>query len=1216
MAESTAFTVKGVIAVDSAPATKAVGQFIETGKDAAAVATNIGTRLRDASGRFVSAGKGAADLNSNLGRLANTGQGVSGVLGRIGTAARGMGKELSAAGSELQLKLAILTGGFGLFGKAMYDRTSEMQQFEATLTAVTGSAEVARQQLASLTAFAAKTPFELPGVVEAGIKFRSYNLEVQRFLPLAGNLAAVMGRDIPEAAAALAKGASGVQDGITQLAESWNITKRDLIAAGAVMGEQGAIAVSSAGQIKKLQDALERVIQKKFGDAMAQQSRTLKGAFSNLSDSIGQFLAQVGSNLAPMVETFARSVTSVVDAFKALPPAQQEVIAQAVVFTGVFLGVATAMAGVLAAAPLLTTFFGALGTTVGTFGGIVAGTTSGLAAFVAGAGAVATGVGTLVVEVGAASASFGLLGGAIYGVTSVAAAFTSAIGGLPVLLAGISAGMGIFVGKFLLAKDAVWSAVVAATAFLTPLLGLPGALAAAAAGLVFHTAKMNADNKAAEESIKIHERRLRLNRKSGVGWGETGDSLKEEGRTDKDITDRIAALERFRQFAEEQGATEREKRYQEEIERLRKLRSEFAGTEAAKQAAAKQTHDQTLNFADSAVEMATRFEKARQQGLYATKNEEMIMHAQVLTNLENQYKKVKDVDEKRALDLAQRIKQLKEEEPKLKRESRKESADEEMRTLENLAALGKLSKEEEAKQLEALAVKYKDIHNWRRDTEQKAALARRAANENEIELLEHQNKLLEARRQLTPEKQLESIKQQRAKLDPDNEIDKKRLREYDIEEAKLQQQIKDRNRDTKITLAKLEQDATASRLLEIEKQAQALREQGVSEVEIARVTKAQKEQVWREERLAQLQVARESEAALAAIEEKSRNTRLSQLKFNQARGALNAGEMVREQYNAMIAAQREKLAEFDNQARIIREKLADPTLSRSERTRLEDQRRRLPSQRRAEMEALGEEGRQTMTETAETDERRRRAAEIQSGETRIGMLGLQREVRSQRNMEDISTGRRSSAAVKEELLASLQKEAQLQKNILDLKLKEALMTANPIEAQNLLKQHKLDTLKIDQETLKNAQAVTAEIDAQAEKTKKASGFTLGGMYSSYEEAMKADAAGGDDMRAKFEARRKAERDRQERNRLALRLGIDPNAAENLVRQEEQIAVKTAQGSGKEAPQLKVAPIENRIELVIVQGGKKTTYNLTNTSTDRKNENPENPHNDRRGRQEY
>lgn len=255
-----------------------------------------------------------------------------------------MGSIVSGAQSASAVFGQLASGAGGL-AKSMLDSASQMQQFQARLTAVTGNAAQAKAQLKQMADFAANTPFELPSVVKAGVQLKSLGQDVDKFLPLAGNLAAVMGRDIPDAALALGKAASGSQDGITQLQDSFGVTKRELIAAGAAMQSNGAISVATAGDVEKLQGALQKVIGTKFGNAMEAQSHTLKGAFSNLGDAVGQLKADMGEALAPAAETVARSLTKVVEAIRGLPDRVKSTAAYATVATAAVAAFGAALAG-------------------------------------------------------------------------------------------------------------------------------------------------------------------------------------------------------------------------------------------------------------------------------------------------------------------------------------------------------------------------------------------------------------------------------------------------------------------------------------------------------------------------------------------------------------------------------------------------------------------------------------------------------------------------------------------------------------------------------------------------------------------------------------------------------------------------------------------------------------------------------------------------------
>lgn len=622
--------------------------------------------------------------------------------------------DITGAAGQASAAFGALAAGGGLMTSSFLESASQMQTFEATLKALTGSSDKAREQLAKMAEFAAKTPFDLPGVVEAGVKITSLGQSVDRFLPMAGNMAAVMGRSIPEAAQVLAKAASGSQDGIQQLSESWGITKRELIAAGAAMGDAGAIASSSGNDIAKLQNALQKVIETKFGKAMEDQSKTLKGAFSNLSDSIGQVKAQLGEKLAPAAEAAARTLTKLVDGFKALPDSTKEMIAQAVLLVTAVAGVSAALVGMAAVSGPLIAIWGTLTASIGTLAGAATA-----------AAPVIMGIGTTLATIGAetvvAAEAFGVIGGAAFGMASAMGAAMGAIG-------------------------TMGGALMAAVA---PLLGLPAILAAVAIGLGVWTASINANTKQQEAQLKVGVRLVQNFHDQKVAIGATADALRQLGKTDLDITKLMAGYAEFAKAAREAGNKDLADKYEAEVARLRSIRNEFRGTEDAKVAAVKATQDATKDATSKAITLADEFQKKRSDGFFATKILEQQALASTLAALEAQVSAIGKLDEKAAQDVKERIKKLKEEQTKLDREARKEMAENAIKDLEEKSSLGKISKDEESKQLKILAEQYGDVQNFKRDTTFKAEQAAKASI---LERIEAEAKGLDVAKQLSETK--------------------------------------------------------------------------------------------------------------------------------------------------------------------------------------------------------------------------------------------------------------------------------------------------------------------------------------------------------------------------------------------------------------------------------------------------------------------------------
>lgn len=250
---------------------------------------------------------------------------------------------------DLALGLGAVAAGGALLTKTWLDAASKMEQFRATLTAVTHDVGTADAMLRNMVQFAASTPFEIPSIVQAGVTIQALGLEIEKILPLAGDLAAVFGRDVPDAALALGKAMAGSQDGITMLADSWGITRQKMMEFGAATDGTGGILVRTREQVDQLRKALMSIVKTEFGGAMAAQSQTLAGAFSNLSDAIGRLKTAFGEQLAPAVTSAVRSVTGLIETVeridKVLGGTLSAVIAWGTVMTTGIVGVTGVLAG-------------------------------------------------------------------------------------------------------------------------------------------------------------------------------------------------------------------------------------------------------------------------------------------------------------------------------------------------------------------------------------------------------------------------------------------------------------------------------------------------------------------------------------------------------------------------------------------------------------------------------------------------------------------------------------------------------------------------------------------------------------------------------------------------------------------------------------------------------------------------------------------------------
>lgn len=102
-----------------------------------------------------------------------------------------------------------IAGGFALFETAkntfagLYDATiganAGMESYRNTLATVLKSWEKADQTLAWVENFAAKTPFEIPELVEATTRLETYGITASDTLGSIGDMASVMGKPLMQA---------------------------------------------------------------------------------------------------------------------------------------------------------------------------------------------------------------------------------------------------------------------------------------------------------------------------------------------------------------------------------------------------------------------------------------------------------------------------------------------------------------------------------------------------------------------------------------------------------------------------------------------------------------------------------------------------------------------------------------------------------------------------------------------------------------------------------------------------------------------------------------------------------------------------------------------------------------------------------------------------------------------------------------------------------
>ncbi len=206
-------------------------------------------------------------------------------------------------------KLLAAVGGVSLF-RGITNTSRQFEDLEATLRAVTGSAENARLAFKTVEEFTATTPFQLANVTEAFIRFFQAGIEPNNEnLTAFGNLAAGMGKDITQ----LAQATFNATTGEMEMLKQFGIKAK-------LMGDE--IEVTFEGQtqtIERTGDAIGQFLldlgATRFPTALQERLDTLSGSVSNLQDKISIFANQIGqAGLNEALTNLSKGLQDSVDA--------------------------------------------------------------------------------------------------------------------------------------------------------------------------------------------------------------------------------------------------------------------------------------------------------------------------------------------------------------------------------------------------------------------------------------------------------------------------------------------------------------------------------------------------------------------------------------------------------------------------------------------------------------------------------------------------------------------------------------------------------------------------------------------------------------------------------------------------------------------------------------------------------------------------------------
>lgn len=269
------------------------------------------TRGRDQGARSLIEG-----LTGSLGRMAEFAGGtlIAGGLSRIADSFRGVAGAMVSGNAEFEryeTQFGVLLRATDSFKAATAGITDPLQQQAVAV-------QMAKDRIAELSDFAAKTPFELPDVVRADKILQGFGLHsaeaAQKFgfagkdiRTIAGDVAAGSGASFEEISGYIGRFASGATgEAIARFQELGIVTREQLTQMGVQFDKSGSLV----SPLPQAMNAVLTSMKQKYGGMMDAQSKTFEGMMSNLSDWKDQTLRTIG---APIFEVLKGKLSSVLD---------------------------------------------------------------------------------------------------------------------------------------------------------------------------------------------------------------------------------------------------------------------------------------------------------------------------------------------------------------------------------------------------------------------------------------------------------------------------------------------------------------------------------------------------------------------------------------------------------------------------------------------------------------------------------------------------------------------------------------------------------------------------------------------------------------------------------------------------------------------------------------------------------------------------------------
>lgn len=222
------------------------------------------------------------------------------------------GKDAIQGGEAIFGKLKYLGVGMAALGAKAVKMSSDFEMTKRSMAALIGNADVAAAHLRDLEKFAASTPFDFAGLVDASKKMQAYGVEVDAVIPMLeslGDTAMAIGlksegldRMTLAVGQIMAKGKLSAEE-MRQLANTglpaWQITAEKM---GISVAELTARTKKGAVSSSEALNALFSGMGERYSGIMKAVAGEIPQQFSNMKDLISSIMRELGSEISEALD--------------------------------------------------------------------------------------------------------------------------------------------------------------------------------------------------------------------------------------------------------------------------------------------------------------------------------------------------------------------------------------------------------------------------------------------------------------------------------------------------------------------------------------------------------------------------------------------------------------------------------------------------------------------------------------------------------------------------------------------------------------------------------------------------------------------------------------------------------------------------------------------------------------------------------------------------